>query len=98
MDWFGNGQTVLAVTTLVKILVALVKLAVDAPRWTAPLLAALAGPLLALLFLVAQGTALAPPVAAQAVLQGVLAAGLALGVEQIETRVMLREARVAGLR
>lgn len=94
MNWFDNGQTVLAVTTLVKIAVALLKMAVDAPRWAGPLLALLGGPGLALLFLVAQGTALSSQVAAQAVLQGLLAAGVALGVEQIETRATLRAARV----
>ena len=74
MDWFGNGQTVLAVTTLVKILVALVKLAVDAPRWTAPLLAALAGASAGPAVSRGSGHGLAPRWQ-PAVLQGVLAAG-----------------------
>lgn len=94
MNWLQDGQTVLAVATLVKIVVAVLKASVDAPRWAAPTLAVLAGVGLAALFPVAQGTAWTPQLAAQAVFQGLLAAGVALGLAQIETQAALREARV----
>lgn len=98
MSWFQDGQTVLAIATLVKIVIAALKAGVDAPRWAAPALAVLAGVGLSALVPVAQGTTLTPQLGAQAILQGVLAAGVALGIAQIETQAALRAARVTGLR
>lgn len=87
MDWFSASQGVLAIATLVKIVVALLRMAVDAPRWAPPAVGAGAGIAFGLLFLVANGTPLGVQSGAQAVLQGLLGTGIALGiVEQLETR------------
>lgn len=87
MDWFSASQGVLAIATLVKIVVALLRMGHDPARWEPPAVGALAGVAFGVLFLVANGTPIGLQSGAQAALQGLLGTGIALGiVEQIEAQ------------
>lgn len=87
MDWFSASQAVLSIATLVKIAVALLRMAMDPPRWGPPVVGAVAGVVFGLLFMIANGTLFSLQSVTQAILQGLLGVGVALGiVEQIETR------------
>jgi hypothetical protein len=75
-----------AATTFAKLVVDLVRLGVDMPRWGSPLLAWLAGTASIALLMVAEGQELTQPLVAQAILAGILAAGAAVGVTELQKK------------
>lgn len=87
----------LAAATVVKIVVDLVKLGVDAPRVLPPLLALILGPIIVVLMTMAQATPLTQAVLAADLLAGLIAAGVAMGVTSLgdhaKTALQLRRAR-----
>lgn len=76
----------LAATTVVKVLIDILKIGWDAPRWAAPALATLLGPAAVILLMLASAQALTEQTVAQAVLAGLLAAGGAVGVTELARR------------
>ena len=69
----------LAAATIVKVLVDLVKMAVSVPQWVPPSLA---------LLLVANGKTIDVQLGSLAVLAGILAAGSAVGVTELQKRAL----------
>lgn len=88
----GLVSLALAAATVVKIVVDLVKLALsgESPQWVPPLLALVLGPIVVVLLLLAAGQPLTTQTLAQAVLAGILSAGVAVGVTDIGKRAQLR--------
>lgn len=83
-----NSLIVLALsaTTLTKIVVDLLRMTRRFPRWVSPFLALSAGIVITLLLLAANGTPLTVAVVAQGILAGVMAAGSAIGVTELQKR------------
>lgn len=76
----------LAATTIVKVLIDILKMAWDAPRWASPVLAVVLGPAAVILLMLASDQQLTSQLLAQAVLSGWLAAGGAVGVTELARR------------
>jgi hypothetical protein len=74
----------LAGATVAKTLVDLLKMAMDTPRWVQPAAGIVAGILTILLMEVADRVAIDLAVGAQIVLAGILAAGSAIGVTELQ--------------
>ena len=77
----------LAATTIAKVIVDIARQVAPLPGWSLPILALLFGIAAAFLLLIASGTAITAPMAAQATLAGILAAGGAVGVTELQKRV-----------
>lgn len=75
-----------AAAMFVKVLIDAIRMAVDMPRWLPPLLALSGGILLVLVLFVANAVPLTPQSSAQAVLGGLLAGGMAIGVTEVGVR------------
>jgi hypothetical protein len=76
----------LAAATICKVIVDMIRGIADIPSWLSPVLALTFGVVAAVLLRVASGDALASDSIAQAVLAGVLAAGSAVGVTELQRR------------
>ncbi len=77
----------LAATTIVKVVVDMIRHAHPIPGLLVPLLALGIGIVTALLLVIADGHAITLALGAQSVLAGVLAAGSAVGVTELQKRV-----------
>ncbi len=78
----------LAAATIVKVLVDLVKMAWSVPQWLPPGLALAAGIGCVVLLLVASGNVIDVQLGSLAVLAGILAAGSAVGVTELQKRTL----------
>lgn len=78
----------MAITTLAKVLVDMVKMAApDAPKWVFPALALGFSILIGVLMLSASGVPLSSENISQAILSAILAAGAAIGVTELQKKV-----------
>jgi hypothetical protein len=80
-----------AAALVVKLLIDVLRLGVDLPRWAPPLLALVLGPLVVLGQMIADGAVLTPALVATALLSGALAAGAAVGVTELGQRAHMRQ-------
>lgn len=78
----------LAATTIVKVLIDVLKLAWSTPTWAPPLLAVVGGPFVVVLLMMADAQVLTQQALAQAILAGILAGGGAVGVTEIAKRTL----------
>ena len=78
----------MAITTIVKILVDMVQLGMPTmPKWVKPLSALVFGIVVGQLFLLSNGDELTRQAIATSILTGVLAAGAAIGITELQKRV-----------
>jgi hypothetical protein len=75
-----------AASTFVKILVDILRMATDPPRWASPLFAVSGGIAIILLLMVAGNVELTRAALANAVLAGIIAGGTAVGVTELGKR------------
>lgn len=80
---FQSGTYALSAGIVLYFLIGILKVAVDPPRWAAPLLAAVGGPLVVLLLAIADGRAMTGQTIAGAILLGLVAGGQAVGVAAV---------------
>lgn len=83
-------------TTIVKLLIDLVRVGMDPPRWLPPLLAVGGGILVVIIMQVAAGVALTQQVIAEGVLAGILSGGAAVGVTEMGRRADTRRTPSSG--
>ena len=77
----------LAIVTIVKVLVDMAKMAVpEMPKWLPPVVAVPFGIITAVLLDLAGGIPLTPATIATSILAGILAAGAAVGVTELQKR------------
>jgi hypothetical protein len=75
-----------AAATFVKVLIDILKMATDPPRWAPPALAVSGGIGIILLLMVAGDVALTRAAIANAILAGIMAGGTAVGVTELSKR------------
>ena len=72
--------------SIAKVLIDVVRMGVDLPRWAPPLLALIISPALVILLQVAAGVALTQQMLSTCALAGILAAGYAVGATELSKR------------
>lgn len=75
-----------AAATIAKVIVDIIRMAADLPRWLPPALAIIGGIGSVVLLMIANRIGLDSAVLAQSVLAGILAGGLAVGVTELGAR------------
>lgn len=89
MDISGDILThALAAATICKVIVDMLRQARPLPGWSAPLLALLVGILAAGLLAIATDQPMDAPAVARVILAGILAAGSAVGVTELQKRTL----------
>lgn len=74
----------MAATTIVKVVVDIVRLGFDTPpKWMSPVLALCSGPIAAILIVLESGALMTNATIARCFLAGLLAAGMAVGVTEL---------------
>lgn len=84
MDSLDTGLTIGAAATVVKTVIGLVKMGIDPPRWLAPFLALVLGPVAVLLVMLASGTTLTLANVAGGIISGLAAGATAVGMSAIQ--------------
>jgi hypothetical protein len=76
----------LMAATLVKIVVDLIRIAVDPPQWVAPILAIVLGIVFVMLIMIAIAVPYSRVALAQAIIAGVLSGGMSIGSTALQAR------------
>ena len=76
----------LSATAIAKTLVDLLRMAMDTPRWTPPVMAIIVGIGAVALMMLSEGTTFTPALWGRIILAGILAGGQAVGVTELAKR------------